>query len=159
MENNTKKVCILGYGVNVPEKNLKLSRIAARELSKAGITVVTGNLEGTFNEALSAAKSENGKTMVILSEDIKPKSTNLYDDIIRVKTSNDKHNKIAEVCDAAVVIGGGPGTKSLIEQMKKRGVKIVSIAGSGGAADEIIVDNGYKTDRPEDGVNWLLDKL
>jgi len=156
MENrDSLRICVLGYGVNVSEKNKELAKEAGKYIAEAGFVTVVGNLQGTFFEALNGANSNNGKTSLILSKDITSEPPVYCTDILFVDNEQAKHLQLAKTCWATIIIGGGEGSRDVVNLMIDQGCKIVAISGSGGIADSLLSDKIYRTSSVSDGVNWI----
>lgn len=151
----SQRVCILGFGINVSEQNLELAREAGKELAEAGLITVSGNLQGTFFEAIESSHKVNGKTALIITEDITDSIPVFCKNVEIVKNTEQKHNELVNTCCAVIIIGGGDGSKQVIDMMIKHDRKVVAIAGSGGIADSYISDKIFRTTSVKEGINWI----
>jgi len=101
-------------------------------LARAGYIVTAGNLASTFHKAFMGAKSEEGPTLAVLEEQMQLKQSNYCDVVMSVSDTNQKHRMLAEMCSAAIMIGGGPGTKHVETAFLKLNKPIVALNGTGG---------------------------
>jgi len=127
-------IAVLGYGSLCDDERLALN--VGMDIAKKGYGLVVGNVTGTFHFALMGAKSVNGKTLAIVSEDMGISEHRYCDEIIIVDNTQTKHQAIADKCIEAIVIGGGSGTKKLISRLKELGKPVRGIKGTGRVAEE-----------------------
>ena len=97
--------------------------------------VLVGNLTGVFAVALQVAHQQNGRSIAIVDETMQsltiPDSTE-----VQIVEKTQKHQVLAEIARAGVIIGGGPGTIKLANAFIEHHKPLVAIAGSGGVVDE-----------------------
>jgi len=125
-------IAVLGFATKCSHVNQVIAYEVGRQIALGEFTVCAGNVMGTFPHAFTGAKSVNGHTLAVLETDCSALDETACDDIIYAPDSDAKHQLIADKCLAAIVIGGGHGTKKLITLFLNLDKPVVAIAGSGG---------------------------
>lgn len=131
----TKSIAVLGFSTPCSLYNEDSAYEIGRILSDHGYAVTAGNITSTFYYAFKGAKSNNGKTLAILEKDFELQNKFYCDAIERVTTVDDKHTKIADSCIGAIVIGGGNGTKHVVNKFLQRNKPVIAIKYSGGIVE------------------------
>lgn len=147
-------IAILGFGNDVTENNKLIARESGIILTRAGWGLCVGNAGGTFREAKKACLNDGGiAKLVYSSKDLKGK-LNFWPLVEETPDVDHKHMRIAEISMAAIVIGGGEGTLSLVKCMLVSGKPVVYISGTGGITQNkipgIVVKNS-----PREAVEYL----
>lgn len=135
MINTQIRLAILGYGKECSKKNTKTAAIVGRTAAKLGISLIAGNITGTFASAFEAARSYPINTICVIEKHKKPKDKNLTSEIHLTKDSHTKHIQIAQMASAAILIGGGAGSQQLLNHFIKNKKTVIAIEGSGGITD------------------------
>jgi len=125
-------VAILGFAEPCPSYNEEMAFMMGSSLAREGHIVTAGNLTSTFHSAFMGAKSEQGNTLAVLENQMQLKQSNYCDVVMSVSDTNQKHRMLAEMCSAAIMIGGGPGTKHIETEFLKRKKPVVALCGTGG---------------------------
>ncbi len=154
------KIAILGFGHAPPAYNLELAVIAGEQLAAAGHCVVVGNSVGTFAAAVESAASNGGQTMAVLDEAASVQQTLPASTEIVVVDASEKHQRIATLADAGLVLGGAGGTRKLAAQLIAKEKPLVAVEGTGGAVDDDSLPNSIRVvDSIELAVEQLLATL
>ena len=127
-----KCIAVLGFASKCSDANRITAYDVGRQIALCEYTVCAGNSIGPFHHAFSGAKSVNGHTLAVLEPSCKVLDETPCDEVIYALDSDTKHQLIADKCLAAIVIGGGHGTKKLITQFLNLNKPVVAIADSGG---------------------------
>lgn len=129
---NLLYLAILGFGRRCSDENRRLASEAGKQIADHGIGICAGNLTGTFHYAFEGAKSVSGHTLAIVEKSLNTLESKYCDEVRFVADTSIKHQTIAEKCLGAIVIGGGEGTKKVIDQFLRLEKPVVAIKGSGG---------------------------
>ena len=128
-------MAILGFGMNPPRLNLELAKAAVSKLAAHEYGIAVGNLVGTFAIAIETADQLSIETVAVVDETMqrlaRPDSTNVI-----VVAANEKHATIAQLASGGIILGGGNGTRKLVDQLILANKPLVGILGTGGAADD-----------------------
>lgn len=135
-------IAVLGFGVNVTERNLSLAKEVAKLSAKNNHALLCGGISGTFQSAFKTNKQYGGTNILFIESERLPHNIQFYDDIQEFHTSIDKHIAIASTADIAIAIGGGSGTESIIEKLLKRNKKVCIVKNTSGVSDRLI-ENVY----------------
>lgn len=150
------KIAILGFGHNPPALNLELAELAGQQLAVAGHDVLVGNLQGTFAIAIESADTHGGQTMAVVDENLAQQPLPASTEIVIVDPLQ-KHQRIAEIADAGLVLGGAEGTRKLAAQLLAKNKPLVAVKGTGGAVDDRSLPNSIPiADSLEDAIEQLL---
>lgn len=127
-------IAILGFTKHCPEDNQCQAFKLGQELSTEGFGVASDDLFGAAKFTFMGAKLWQGKTLAILK-----KSANHYDDkncdIIEESNNQDlQHQRLADICCGAVVIGGDDDALHLAQTFLQQGKPVIAIKDSGGIA-------------------------
>ena len=129
------KIAILGFGHSPPASNLELAVIAGERLAAAGHCVVVGNSLGTFAAAVESAATQGGQTMAVLDQATAQHTLPASTEIV-VVDALEKHQRIANLAGAGLVLGGAEGTRKLVAQLMDKGKPLIAVKGTGGAVDD-----------------------
>lgn len=135
MINTQIRLAILGYGKEYSKKNAKTATIVGRTAAKLGISLIAGNVTGTFASAFEAARTYPISTICVIEKHKKPKDKTLTSEIYLTKDSHAKHTQITQMANAAILIGGGAGSQQLLNHFIKNKKTVIAIEGSGGITD------------------------
>lgn len=145
---------VLGFGKEVTEVNRLIASELGALMARAGWGFCVGNTEGIFRAAKEACLNDGGiAKLVYASDDVSGKFNN-WPLVEETKDVEHKHTRIAEISMAAIVIGGGEGSLSLVRRMLQSGKPVVYISGTGGITQNkipgIVVKNS-----PREAVEYL----
>lgn len=129
-------LAILGFGTECSKKNAQIATTTGKIAGKNGISLVAGNVTSTFAYAFKAAKEFKVANICVIE---KQKRQIQSHDATELYFSNDtysKHDQITDLADAAVLIGGGPGSKLLLNHFIKHKKTVVAIEGTGGIVNK-----------------------
>lgn len=118
------------------EKNAKIASVIGRLAGKNDISLVAGNVTSTFGYAFEAAKEYSVSCICVMEKHKKKGSTNTASEFYYTADTYSKHAQIAEMADAAILIGGGSGSQMLLNHFIKLKKTVIAIEGSGGIADK-----------------------
>ncbi len=149
------KIAILGFGHAPPAYNLELAVIAGERLAAAGHCVVVGNSVGTFAAAIDSAATHGGQTMVVLDDAAAQQALPASTEIIVVDTV-EKHQRIAMLADAGLVLGGAEGTRKLVAQLIAKDKPLIAVKGTGGAVDDHSLPDSIPI---VDSIEFAVEKL
>jgi len=128
-------IAILGFGHLPPAHNLELAAVAAEQIAAAGLGVAVGSLKGTFATAIDVAAKNGAPTLAVvdatMAEQPHPATTEIV-----VVDPNEKHQRIAQIASAGLVLGGAEGTRKLAAQLLAVNKTLVAVRGTGGAVDD-----------------------
>jgi len=153
---NETNIAVLGYATHCSEFNKEIAFDVGRLLALRGFIVCSGNITGTFIHAFKGAKSVKGHTVAILENTQRTAHKPFCDDAIYALDTDAKHTLISEKCQAAIVIGGGEGTKKLINRFIHLNKDVIAIKGSGGAVNSKLNGNVRVLDNLELAVSELI---
>ncbi len=130
------RLAILGYGSRCSEENAKHAQQLGKMAGEQGLSLVAGNTTATFKYAFEAAQAYSVDRICVIEKHKEIKKSALSTQLLTTADTHSKHSKIAQMADAAIVIGGGAGTQLLIKYFLKYKKTIVVIADSGGVSDK-----------------------
>ncbi len=149
------KIAVLGFATLCSDYNKEIAFEVGRLLAVRGFTVCSGNIIGTFIHAFKGAKIVEGRTVAILEDNKRSADKPFCDEALYALDTDTKHQLICETCQAAIVIGGGEGTKKLISRFIHLNKDVVAIKESGGVVNSELNDNVKLVDSPEMAVSIL----
>jgi molybdenum cofactor guanylyltransferase len=147
-------LAILGFGKDVTETNRLIAKELGTLMARAGWGICVGNTEGIFRVAKESCMKDGGIAKLVYTfEDVEGKFNN-WPLVEETPDVEHKHIRIAEVSMAAIVIGGGEGTLSLVRRMIQSGKPVVYISGTGGITQNKIPGIVIKNS-PREAVQYL----
>jgi len=135
MINTDIYLAILGYGTECSKKNAAIAKSIGKMAAKNDISLVAGNVSSTFGFAFKTSSENSGNNICVIEKHKKVGKDHDADQVIRTKDTYHKHKQIAQIADAAVLIGGGAGSQLLLKYFLKNNKTVIAIKGSGGLAD------------------------
>ncbi len=114
-------IALIGYGINPPTVHLALAKELGLALGERKHTLLCGGYQGTLEAGLAACLAKGGKADVALEESRVSEATHSSFRITSVTTTKEKHALIAKNTDAAIAIGGGPGSLKLANTILQKG--------------------------------------
>ena len=132
MINTQIRLAILGYGKQCSKKNAKTASLIGKTAAKQGISLLAGNISGTFAHAFEAAKEYPITTICVIEKHKKPDDKRGVSELYLTKDSYTKHTQICQLADAGILIGGGAGSQQLLNHFVKNNKTVIAIEGSGG---------------------------
>lgn len=130
------QILVIGYNEDscTPEAREAAYRVGA-EIAKRGAVLVTGGLGGVMEAASRGAQENGGITLSIIPQK-EIDEANPYSTVIVATGIGHMRNFInVYSADGVIVVGGGAGTVTEIAAAYIEGKPIVSLVGTGGAAD------------------------
>lgn len=135
MTNTNIHLAILGYGTECTKKNATIATSIGKMAAKNDISLLAGNVTSTFGFAFKAAQDYKVNTICVIEKHKRVEKDHDANEVIRTKDTHHKHKQIAQIADAAILIGGGAGSQLLIKYFLKNKKTVIAIKGSGGIAD------------------------
>ena len=132
MINTQIRLAILGYGKECSKKNAKTASLVGKIAAKQGISLIAGNVTGTFAHAFEAAREFPITTICVIEKHKKPSDKKIVSELYLTKDSYAKHSQISQMADAGILIGGGAGSQQLLNHFLKNKKTVVAIERSGG---------------------------
>jgi len=160
MQNNSLNhivnyIAIAGFASKCAKHNIPLITDVCRQAVEGGYGISAGNLSGTFLYAFRETKKRHGHTMAIVESGV-AHIHHQHCDILQIVSSNhQKHQMLAQKCVGAIVIGGGHGTKRLIDQFLIQQKPVVALTASGGIVEHEL---NKRVTMADSSVN-ILDRL
>jgi len=108
---------LLGYGLNPPTEHLEYAKQLGLWVGSQNGVLVCGGFQGTLEAGLETCLQQGGSIELYLEKDRVadvPNEWHYFTNI--VSDTDEKHQQIAERIDIAVAIGGGKGSRKLIER-------------------------------------------
>lgn len=127
-------IALLGFAYHCSSHNAYHARCLGQQLAEAKLGLAVGNNSGTFACALIANQQAGGHSLSLLEtgmSSITLATRWLPNQLL-------KHQQIANLASAAVIIGGSEGTRRLALAFLQRNKTVVAIEGSGGLLDEAL---------------------
>lgn len=132
MINTQIRLAILGYGKECSKKNARTASLVGKVAAKQGISLIAGNVSGTFAYAFEAAQAYPITTICVIEKHKKPSDKKMVSELYLTKDSYAKHSQISQLADAGILIGGGAGSQQLLNHFLKNNKTVIAIVGSGG---------------------------
>ncbi len=136
MINTQIRIAILGYGKECSKKNAQIASVIGRMAGKQGFTLIAGNVTSTFGFAFEASKAYKTANICVIEKYKKHPEKHDATEVYHVNDTYTKHAQIAQMADAAILIGGGSGSQMLLNHFIQQKKSVVCIQGSGGLADD-----------------------
>ena len=155
MINTNIYLAIIGYGTRCSNQNAELAKEVGAIAGKNHISLIAGNVSATFGSAFKAALEYPINTICVLEKHTNLPEKHDAQEVFRTKDTFEKHHKISEIGDAAIVIGGGIGSKILLQHFLKAHKTVIVIEGSGGLADSDLPKEVLKAKNPEEAFQIL----
>ena len=133
-------LAVLGYGSRCSEENATIAQQLGKMAGEQGLSLVAGNTTATFKYAFEAAQAYSVDRICVIEKHKEKQNTILCTQLFTTTDTHSKHNKIAQMADAAIVIGGGAGTQLLLKYFLKYKKTVVVIANSGGITDKELLE-------------------
>ena len=149
---------MLGFAEEVGWGNRSLAYHAGRAIVDSGHIVLCGNTTSTFESALRGANQAGGWSQVIIERDSKNTVPD-YQACYRVKDAATKHRLLINHSRAAVVIGGGPRTLKLVQQLVSLDRIVVAIEGTGGVVRRELPSNVIRAENAATAVAFVSERL
>ena len=125
-------IALLGFAGEPAPGNLLHAAQMARSLARRQWRLLTGNFKGTMGIALEHAHNSRAETLLV-TEKYQPLASGRYlSQVIYAENQSQKHDLIATLADAAVVIGGGKASLNLVNKLLKQRKPVFAIRCSGG---------------------------
>jgi len=128
-------LAVLGYGKECSVHNADLATSLGKLAGEQGISLIAGNVKATFGFAFQAAQDYAVSRICIIERYKHVGKKHQATRVLRAPDTKKKHLQIAQTADAAILIGGGPGSRLLLKQFLKQKKTVIAIRGSGGLAD------------------------
>jgi len=157
MINTQIRLAILGFGSKCSKKNAQIASTVGNLAGRNAINLIAGNVSSTFGYAFINAKKFNVSNICVIEKHKKPVENHHATEIYLTEDSFSKHAQIAQMADAGILIGGGPGSQLLLNHFLKNKKTVVAIEGTGGIADKNISEKIIKLKNPTDAFKFLLD--
>lgn len=109
----TKKQVVTIFGSAFPKKgdsSFEEAYELGKLLAKEGFTICNGGYGGIMEASACGAKEEGGRTIGVLTEMFSKIPNPYIDEVILMKTLNERLMKLIELGGAYVVLRGGTGT-------------------------------------------------
>jgi len=151
-------ITIIGFATAVPLKNKIIALIIGGLLSLRGCNILAGNIVGTFRYAFCSAKLFGGKTFALVDKKIS-RPPLFIDSLMYVPSNTRKHQQVALLSRAAIIIGGGGRSLHLVKEFIKQGKPVIAISDTHGIVDNEIEPLGVKISGFYHAVNYILFKL
>ena len=155
MINTNVYLAIIGYGTTCSEQHAELAKEVGTIAGKNHISLVAGNVSATFGSAFKAALGYPINTICVIEKHVTLPLEHDAQEIYRTKDTFEKHHQISEIGDAAIVIGGGTGSKILLQHFLKAHKTVIAIEGSGGLADTDLPKEVLKAKTPKEAFKLL----
>jgi hypothetical protein len=152
-------IAILGFGYQPPARNIKLVEEATSMLAEQNLGIAVGNVCGTFFMALETADRLGVQGVAVVDDSMStkglPASTR-----IDVVAADKKHDQIARLASAGLIVGGAEGTRKLSGKLVAAGHPVAAVKGSGGAVDDGSLSDLIPVfDSVEQAVNDVVNRL
>ncbi len=152
-------VAIIGFSKKVPLKNRYLAFVAGCQLTFRGFNISAGNTIGTFIYAFLGAKLFHGKTFAITQPNFPSINDYFIDRTLIIKHQHAKHEYIACCSSAALVIGGGEQSISLIQEFLDRGKPVIAVKETQGIVRYEVQNYGIEVTDLSTAINWIEKSL
>lgn len=156
MINTQVRLAILGFGTECSKKNAQLASIIGRMAGKNEISLIAGNVTSTFGYAFKASKEFNVANICVIEKHKKHPKEHDATEIYHTDDTFSKHQQIAQMADAAILIGGGPGSQLLLNHFIKHKKTVVAFEGSGGIVGEKLSKKVKIVRTPSEALKFLF---
>jgi len=157
MINTQISLAILGYGKECTKKNAATAATIGKFAGRRGFSLIAGNISATFEHAFKAASAYKVATIAIMEKHKESHGQHHATEIYKTKDTFTKHQQIAQMADAAILIGGGSGSQLLLKYFLKHKKTVIAIKGSGGLADSKLPKQVLIAAHPSEAFQILLE--
>lgn len=149
-------LAVMGYGKDCSEGNASLARSVGKLAGEMGLSLAAGNVTGTFGHAFQAATPYRVANFCVVEKHVQILQPHHATEIFRTDDTFSKHAQIAQMAQAAILIGGGGGSQLLLNHFLKNKKTVVAITGSGGLADAHLPPDVLKAETALEALQLLL---
>lgn len=128
-------ITIIGFAKEPVAGNFLQAAQLARSIALRRWSLLAGNYRGTMGVGLEYARSADAKTTVVIEKDRAIISGRNISSVIYAQHQAHKHELIAQLSDAAVVIGGGHASLRLVNALLLHNKPVFALRGSGGITE------------------------
>jgi len=157
MINTQIQLAILGYGKECTKKNGALAATVGKFAGRQDISLVGGNVSATFNEAFKAASFYKVATICVIEKHKNLQKEHFATEVYRSSDTYAKHSQIAQMADAAIIIGGGAGSQLLLKYFMRNKKTVIAIKGTGGLADSKLPKGVLMAAHPSEAFKMLYE--
>lgn len=125
-------IAIVGFANNPETGNRLLAAQFAQAAALRHWSITAGNTRGTMAVGLEHAKNLNAETTVVIERNHPIINGRSITNVIYADDHSQKHEIIAQISDAALVIGGGYGSLRLVNALLLYKKPVFALRGSGG---------------------------
>ena len=156
MINTQVRLAILGFGSQCSKKNAQIATTIGKMAGRNEISLVAGNVTSTFAFAFKASQEAKLANICVIEKHKSLAEKHDATEIYRTEDTYTKHSQIAQMSDAAILIGGGSGSQLLLNHFIKHNKTVIAIEGSGGIADKIKSKKVKKVKNPSEAFKLLF---
>jgi len=125
-------IAIIGFAKHPAPGNFLHAAQLAREVARRQWSLLAGNYHGTMGVGLEHARNGNAETLIVIEKDRPVISGRYISKVIYAQNQAHKHELIAQLSDAAIVIGGGHASLRLVNALLLHNKPVFALRGSGG---------------------------
>lgn len=151
-------IAVLGFAENPSDFAFVEAYQAGKRIAEHGATLVCGNNRATFLAAIAGACTNGGTTIEIVTSDLcvaAPVATFRW----ICSSRQEKHLRLIEAVDAAIIIGGGNHTLHLLNTIYDRGKPLIAVDGSGGVVERELPTSIPRTANSAEGIDLLIRQI
>lgn len=128
-------IAIIGFAKHPVAGNFLQAAQLARSIACRRWSLLAGNYRGTMGVGLEYAHNAGAKTTVVIEKDKAIITGRYISNVIYAQHQAHKHELIAQLSDAAVVIGGGHASLRLTNALLLHNKPVFALRGSGGITE------------------------
>ncbi len=128
-------IAIIGFAKHPAPGNFLHAAQLAREVALRQCSLLAGNYRGTMAVGLEHARKGNAETIIVIEKDRPVISGRYISKVIYAQHQAHKHELIAQLSDAAIVIGGGHASLRLVNALLLHNKPVFALRGSGGITE------------------------
>jgi SLOG-like protein len=125
-------IAIVGFAKSPAPGNYLHAAQLGRAVAQRHWSLLAGNYRGTMGVALEHASNGQTETVIVIERDQPIVNGRYISSVVYAQHQADKHELIAQLSDAAIVIGGGNASLRLVNALLLYKKPVFALRGSGG---------------------------
>ncbi|MGH1374042.1 MAG: hypothetical protein ACRBBW_18525 [Cellvibrionaceae bacterium] len=148
-------IAVVGFAKQPAAGNYLHAAQLARALAFRRWSLLAGNYRGTMGVALEHASNAHADTTVVLEKNQFLVSGRHISRVIYAQDQSHKHELIARMSDAAIVIGGGHASLRLVNALLLYRKPVFALRGSGGITEAELPKRVLMYSEAADAINVI----
>lgn len=155
------EVGLIGFGIGCSNHQLRLADDLGAAAAQHQLSLLSGGFTGVFQSAFNSCTSSGGNMRFIVEEHRSSEVPATLSPLVSfVSDAATKHVLLAQQSAGAFLIGGGPGSRKIIDQLIELQKPVVAFIGTDGLADDPkLIQVLHRVHTVNEGINTLYSLL